>query len=203
MKKTLHLLKTSLIATVIFAVLLCVVYPLVVFCIGQVLFHGKANGSLVRDKNGVIIGSKLIGQNFQSDIYFHPRPSSAGKDGYDASNSSASNLGPTSQKLIDSIKSNIDDYRNTNGLSEFASIPVDAVTGSASGLDPDISLSNALMQMPRVAKAPNLSEDEMKEIIDQHTKRSFLGLLGPARVNVLMINMALDEISPKQSLTSP
>jgi K+-transporting ATPase ATPase C chain len=137
-------------------------------------------------------GSKLLGQNFTAEKYFHPRPSAAG-NGYDAANSSGSNLGPTSQKLNDAIKERVEAYRKENGLKETDMVPADAVTASGSGLDPHISLRNAELQTARVAKARNLSEDKVRALIQQNTDGADLGILGDAGVNVLKLNIALDE----------
>ena len=134
MKEFLAQLRGAIFSTLILAVVCCGLYPLIVFGIGQALFAGKANGSLIVDAKGTVIGSKLIGQNFSADKYFHPRPSAAG-NGYDSLNSGGSNLGPTSQKLSDSIKQNVADYRTQNGLATNAPVPADSVTASASGLD--------------------------------------------------------------------
>ena len=138
-------------STIVLAVVCCGIYPLVVFGIGQAAFHDKANGSLILDKDGTARGSKLLGQGFTAEKYFHPRPSAAG-NGYDAANSGGSNLGPTSQKLNDAIKDRIATYRTENGLKDSDAAPADAVTASGSGLDPHISLRNAEMQIPRVAR---------------------------------------------------
>src|ERR1041385_4640224 len=151
-------IRGALISTIVLAVVCCGLYPLVVFGISQVAFHDKANGSLIVDKDGTVRGSELLGQGFTADKYFHPRPPAAG-NGYDAANSSGSNLGPTSQKLNDAIKERIQAYRNENGLKETDSVPADAVTASGSGLDPHISLRNAELQIARVAKARNMSTD--------------------------------------------
>ena len=199
MKKTLNLLKTSALTTLIFAVLLCLVYPLLVFAVGQIFFHHKADGSLAMQKAPeTIIGSTLIGQNFQKEIYFHPRPSSAGKTGYDASNSSASNLGPTSEKLITTLKTRASSYRSINSIPQETPLPADAVTSSGSGLDPHISVDNALLQIPRVAKARNLSEATLHNILKKYTERPTFGFLGEPRVNVLLLNLALDEHSSER-----
>jgi K+-transporting ATPase ATPase C chain len=194
MKKTFNLLKISALATLTFTFILCVVYPLLVFAVGQILFPHQANGSLVTRKiDYTIIGSELIGENFQAAGYFHPRPSAAGKTGYDASSSSGSNLGPTSQKLITAIQTYAATYRNTNSVPEETLLPVDAVTSSGSGLDPHISVENALLQIPRVAKARNISEALLKNLVKKHTEKPTFGFLGEARVNVLLLNVALDE----------
>jgi K+-transporting ATPase ATPase C chain len=165
----------------------------VVYGIGQVLFRDKANGSLIVDSSGTVRGSRLLGQQFAADKYFHARPSAAG-NGYDATSSGGSNLGPTSQKLRDSIAQNISDYRSQNGLATNATVPADAVTASASGLDPHISLQNAELQIPRVAKARNLSEDKVRTLMQQNIDRPDLGFIGDPGVNVLMLNLALDNL---------
>src|SRR5664279_1650507 len=182
-------------ATLALAVVCCGLYPLIVFGIGQLLFPDKANGSLIDDAGGVVRGSRLIGQPFTADKYFHPRPSSAG-NGYDPTSSGGSNLGPTSQKLRDAIAQNITDYRTQNGMTTNAAVPADAVTGSASGLDPHISLENARLQAERVAKARGLSFNKVREFIQQNTDPADLGILGDAGVNVLRLNLALDGAAP-------
>jgi K+-transporting ATPase ATPase C chain len=191
MKELFSEIRSAVLGTLVIAVICCGLYPLIVFGISQALFHDKANGSLIVDKDGAVRGSKLLGQSFTADKYFHPRPSAAG-NGYDAANSSGSNLGPTSQKLNDAIKDRIDAYRKENGLSADQSVPADAVTASGSGLDPDISVRNAELQIPRVAKARNLSEDKLRELIQQNTDNRNLGILGDPGVNVLQLNLALD-----------
>ena len=143
----------------VLAVVCCGLYPLVVFGISQAVFHDKANGSLIVDADGTVRGSKLLGQEFADEKYFHPRPSAAG-NGYDAASSGGSNLGPTSQKLNDAIKDRIAAYRKENGLNETEPVPADAVTASGSGLDPHISLRNAELQIPRVAKARGVERRE-------------------------------------------
>jgi K+-transporting ATPase ATPase C chain len=178
-------------ATLALAVVCCGLYPLLVFGIGQVLFPAKANGSLIVDAGGVVRGSRLIGQPFAADKYFHPRPSSAG-NGYDPTSSGGSNLGPTSQKLRDAIAQNITDYRTQNGLATNAPVPADAVTGSGSGLDPHISSENARLQADRVAKARSLTPEHVRELILQNTDPVSLGILGDPGVNVLRLNLALD-----------
>ena len=178
-------------ATLALAVVCCGLYPLIVFGIGQLLFPDKANGSLIVDAGGVVRGSRLIGQPFAADKYFHPRPSSAG-NGYDPTSSGGSNLGPTSQKLRDAIAQNITDYRTQNGLATNAPVPADAVTGSGSGLDPHISSENARLQADRVAKARGLTPEHVRELILQNTDPVSLGILGDPGVNVLRLNLALD-----------
>jgi K+-transporting ATPase ATPase C chain len=186
-------LRISLIATLCLAVLLCGIYPVVVWGIAQGLFHSQANGSLVL-VNGQVVGSSLVAQRFTGPGYFHPRPSAAG-DGYDAANSGGSNLGPTSQKLIDVVKERIAAYRAENNLAPGVLIPVDAVTASASGLDPHISVKNALLQAGRVAVARGISEGELRKMIASRTEGRDLGIFGEPRVNVLMLNL---DMSGKQ-----
>jgi K+-transporting ATPase ATPase C chain len=161
----------------------------VVFGISQALLHDKANGSLIAEGSSVVKGSRLIGQQFTGEKYFHPRPSAAG-NGYDASSSGGSNLGPTSRKLNDAIKQRIEAYRKENGWNE--PVPADAVTASASGLDPHISVENARMQAARVAKARGLNVEKVQALIPQNTDGPDLGFLGDPGVNVLTLNLALD-----------
>jgi potassium-transporting ATPase KdpC subunit len=194
MKEFFSQLRGAIMSTVILAVVCCGIYPLVVDGLGQALFADKANGSLIVDSKGVIHGSKLIGQNFTGAKYFHPRPSAAGNNGYDPTSSSGSNLGPTSQKLRDSIAQNVADYRSQNGLTTNAPVPADAVTASASGLDPHISPQNAEMQAPRVAKERGMKVEEVRALIGQYTDSPDLGFLGDAGVNVLRLNLALDGV---------
>ena len=191
MKSLLHELRSALLATVALAVVCCGLYPLLVFGIAQLCFPAKANGSLMVDAHGTVLGSRLIGQPFTADKYFHPRPSSAG-NGYDPTSSGGSNLGPTSQKLRDAIAQNITDYRTQNGLATNAPVPADAVTGSGSGLDPHISSENARLQADRVAKARGLALEQVRDLIQQYTDSASLGLLGDPGVNVLRLNLALD-----------
>jgi len=193
MKQFFAELRAALLVTIALAVVCCGLYPLVVFGLGRVLFHDRANGSLIVDANGTIRGSRLLGQPFTADKYFHPRPSAAGS-GYDAANSSGSNLGPTSQKLRDQIAQNVADYRSQNGLGTNAPVPADAVTASASGLDPHISPENAELQVARVAKARGLNPDAVRQLVRQHTDGPDLGFLGDPGVNVLTLNLALDQL---------
>jgi potassium-transporting ATPase KdpC subunit len=190
-------IRGAVFATLVLAFICCGVYPLVVFGISQTFFRDKANGSLIVDANGMVHGSKLLAQGFTADKYFHPRPSAAG-NGYDAANSSGSNLGPTSQKLNDAIKDRVAAYRKENGLSETEPVPADAVTASGSGLDPQISLRNAELQTPRVAKARGLSEEKVRELVQQNTDGRDLGVLGEPGVNVLELNLALDSPGAQQ-----
>jgi potassium-transporting ATPase KdpC subunit len=193
MKAMLSELRRAIFATLAFVVVCCGLYPLLVFGIGQALYPAKANGSLIVDAGGVVRGSRLIGQPFTADRYFHPRPSSAG-NGYDPTSSCGSNLGPTSQKLRDAIAQNLADYRTQNGLATNAPVPADAVSASGSGLDPHISSENARLQAERVAKARGLSEEKVRGLIRQHTEGPDLGILGDPGVNVLTLNLALDNL---------
>lgn len=186
-------IRSAVMATIVLAIVCCGLYPLMVFGIAQVAFPHKANGSLIVAKDGTVRGSELLGQSFSDAKYFHPRPSAAG-NGYDAANSSGSNLGPTSQKLNDAIKDRIAAYRAENGLKETDPVPADAVTASGSGLDPHISLRNAELQAPRVAKARNLSADKVRELIKQNTDAADFGILGEPGVNVLKLNLSLDQL---------
>jgi len=194
MKELFSEIRGALFATLVLAIVCCGLYPLVVFGISQALFRDKANGSLILDTDGTVRGSKLLAQGFTADKYFHPRPSAAGT-GYDAASSGGSNLGPTSQKLNDLIKDRVNAYRKENGLNADESVPADAVTASGSGLDPHISLRNAELQTPRVAKARTVSEEKLRELIKQNTDARDLGLLGDPGVNVLSLNRALDSFA--------
>jgi potassium-transporting ATPase KdpC subunit len=180
----------SILAIVVFTVVTGLAYPLVVTGISQVAFRDKANGSLVK-LDGVVVGSKLLGQSFTEAKYFHPRPSAAGQ-GYDGLASQASNLGPTNPDFLATVQLRIDAYRTENGLTADQPVPVDAVTASASGLDPEISIANADLQAARVAQARNLSVDDVRRLIDAHTDKRQWGFLGEAGVNVLELNLALD-----------
>jgi K+-transporting ATPase ATPase C chain len=197
MKNILRDTLTSIIATIIFAIILCGIYPVLIWGIGELVFPWQTNGSLLTDKNGQVIGSRLIGQNFTEPQYFHPRPSAAGS-GYDPTSSGGTNLGPTSQKLATMIQQNIAEYRKENNLSATSTVPADAVTASASGLDPDISLDNAMIQAPRVAKARHLSLATVQGIIQQNIDPRGLGFLGEEGVNVLTLNIALDNLQAAQ-----
>ena len=192
MKEFFSHIRGAVVSTFVLAVVCCGLYPLIVFGISQTFFRDKANGSLIVDTDGTVRGSKLLGQGFANAKYFHPRPSAAG-NGYDAASSGGSNLGPTSQKLNDAIKERIAAYRVENGLSDSQSVPADAVTASGSGLDPHISLQNAELQLPRVAKARGVSEDKLLEVVRQHTDGRDFGILGESGVNVLQLNRALDQ----------
>jgi K+-transporting ATPase ATPase C chain len=195
MKTFLIELKTSLFLTLVFAVLLCGAYPFAVWAGAQVLFPRQANGSLVTDKDGTVRGSLLLAQNFASDKYFQPRPSSAGT-GYDATNSSGTNFGPTSQKLNDSVKAAVTAYRTANGLPADAVVPADAVTSSGSGLDPHISPANAVLQAARVAKARGVTLAKIQALVADYARDRDLGFFGEPAVNVLLLNRALDQLFP-------
>lgn len=182
----------AIVSTLLFAVVLCGLYPVVICVLSQLLFPHQANGSLIESGDRRIVGSEWLGQNFAAAKYFHPRPSAAGANGYDASSSSGSNLGPTSQKLMDAVKARVATYRTENGLAADALVPGDAVTSSGSGLDPHISVKNALLQAQRVATARGLSVDAVKSAIAKFTAAPSLGILGEPGVNVLKLNLALD-----------
>jgi potassium-transporting ATPase KdpC subunit len=196
MKNLFSEIRPAIVSTLVFGVVCCGFYPLAVTGISKLAFVKQADGSLILDKKGNVIGSELLGQNFTGENYFHPRPSAAGANGYDASSSSGSNLGPTSQKLADQIKERIFAYRTTNGLAEDAAIPADAVTASASGLDPHISPANAALQINRVAKARGLAAEKVKGLIGANTDRASFGFLGDDGVNVLKLNLALNTLTP-------
>lgn len=193
MKSFLSEIRGAVLATLMLGLVCCGLYPLVVLGIGQALFHDKANGSLIVESNGTVRGSRLLGQQFSAGKYFHPRPSAAG-NGYDSLSSGGSNLGPTSQKLRDQIAQNLADYRTQNGLASNAPVPADAVTASASGLDPHISPQNAELQAPRVAQARGLDLAQVRGLIAQHTTPPDFGVLGDPGVNVLELNLALDAL---------
>ena len=212
MNNLLSELRTSLLLTLLLVVLLCGAYPLAVWAGAQVLFPAKANGSLLADPDGSVRGSALLAQNFSSDKYFQPRPSAAGT-GFDATNSGGTNLGPTSAKLangshakdasgkdindpgnFDGIKDLVAAYRASNGLTDNVPVPADAVTRSGSGLDPHISLANAQLQAPRVARARGLALAQIQPLIAQSTAGPDLGILGEPGVNVLLLNLALNQI---------
>lgn len=193
MKAILTEMRSALMATLVLAVVCCGIYPLLVYGFAQLAFPRRANGSLIITDDGTVRGSELLGQRFTGVKYFHPRPSAAG-DGYDAANSGGSNLGPTSQKLERLIQGRIAAYRAGNGLSDQAEIPADAVTASGSGLDPHISPHNAERQLARVARARNLGEGRVRELVARHTDSPGFGFLGEPGVNVLKLNLALDSI---------
>ena len=191
---------TGLKITIALLVLTCGVYPAAVWAVGQVAFRHQADGSLVKT-NGTVVGSALIGQSFSDrdgnpiPRYFQPRPSAAG-NGYDPTASGGSQLGPSNPKLWDAVKARVADYRKLNGLADNASVPVDAVTASGSGLDPDISIANAVLQAPRVARVRGLPVEVVTNLVHAHTDGRPWGVLGEKTVNVLDLNLALDKLSP-------
>ena len=181
----------AILMTVVTTVILGVLYPLVVTGLAQALFPDKANGQLV-ERDGHVVGSRIIGQGFTGAAYFHPRPSAAGT-GYDAANSAGSNLGPTNKKLVDAVAANVEAARKDN---PSAPVPVDLVTTSASGVDPHITPANAEFQLPRIARARDMSDADVRRLIAEHTEGRTFGLLGEPRVNVLELNLALDVAKP-------
>lgn len=183
--------RASLLMTFLFAAFAGVAFPLLTWSVAQIMFPFQANGSLMKNAHGTIIGSSLIGQTFSRPEYFHPRPSSAGS-GYDGANSSGSNLGPTNEILLRQFRESADRYRSENRLAKDAPLPADAVTRSASGLDPDISLQNALLQARRIAQARNIEVEQVTAQIARLVQGRFLGIWGEPRINVLEINLALD-----------
>jgi K+-transporting ATPase ATPase C chain len=188
-------LRTACAATLVLVILVCGCYPLLIFGVSQLAFPRQANGSLIRTVQGRLAGSALIGQPFDDPRYFHPRPSAAGH-GYDAANSGGSNLGPLSQQLRDQMVERIARYRAENDLPAAVLIPADAVTASASGLDPHISPANAELQAGRVAAARGLDLRHVQQLIRRHTDCRQFGLLGENGVNVLSLNLALDGMAP-------
>jgi K+-transporting ATPase ATPase C chain len=206
-------LTISVRVTIIMLIVVSGVYPMVVWAIAQTAFSKQANGDLVRDSSGTVIGSELLAQGFAKPQYFQPRPSAAGS-GYDPTASGGTNLGPTSDKLIngvhkpnakngtpdpsdyEGVKDLANDYRKTNGLPANIPVPVDAVTRSASGLDPDISQENARLQSARVAQARGIPVAQVAAMVDKYTRGRDLGFIGEPRVNVLLLNLALDKSYP-------
>lgn len=181
----------ALVMLLVLTVVCGVVYPLLVTGVAQVAFHDKADGSLIK-KGDTVIGSSLLGQGFAAPKYFHPRPSAAGA-GYDAAASGASNMGPTNPDYLKTVAERVTAYRSENGLSPQVDVPADAVQASSSGLDPDISIANARLQAPRVAKERNMAVKDVMSLIDEHTDQRPLGVLGDPGVNVLALNLALDQ----------
>lgn len=191
MKTLFSTLASAIALTLFLALVLCAAYPVAVWGIAQGAFPEKANGSLLRDKDGAVRGSTLLAQPFADARYFHPRPSAAGA-GYDAASSGGTNLGPTSAKLASDIKAFVAAYRTENGLKDADPVPADAVTRSGSGLDPHISLRNARLQAARIAKARGLPEEAVLAIVRKLAERPDLGFFGEERLNVLLANLELD-----------
>ena len=194
MKSFIVEMRTSIVATLILAAILCGLYPLAVWGIAQAIFPDEANGSLVH-RGRSVVGSALIGQAFKGPEFFHPRPSAAGS-GYDAASSGGSNLGPISKKLLDAVGERVKAYRSENGLPDGALVPADAVTASGSGLDPHIGVENAMLQAPRVARARGLDPAAVVEVVRRRIEGPDLGFLGDPRVNVLLLNRDLERKSP-------
>ena len=207
-------LRAAIVSVLVITILTGLIFPFAITTVAAVVFPRQANGSLI-EQNGKVVGSALIGQTFAAPGYFHPRPSNAGS-GYDAANSGGTNLGPTSDKLINGIHKKTDDgkddpgnfdgikdladaYRKENNLPATQDLPSDVATRSASGLDPEISPANATLQIGRVAKQRGLSEDQVKKLVDENTAGRQLGVLGEARVNVLKLNLAVDQAAPGKS----
>lgn len=186
-------LRPALVMTVLFALLLGIAYPLALTGIGQVVFPSQANGSLIRE-NGKVIGSRVVGQAFTGEGYFQTRPSAAGSNGYDGLASSGSNLGPTSQALVDRVKGDIG-KRQAEGIT--GPLPADLVTASGSGLDPDLSPEAALVQVARIAKARGLPEADLRALVERSVEGPALGIFGERRVNVLELNRQLDRLGGK------
>jgi potassium-transporting ATPase KdpC subunit len=188
-------LVVAVVMTIVTTVLLGLVYPLVVTGLAQAMFRDKANGQL-RERDGRVVGSEIIGQGFAGASYFHSRASAAG-NGYDATSSGGTNFGPTNKKLIDAVTAAVDAAKKDN---PGATVPIDMVTTSASGFDPHISPDNAMFQVPRVAKARGIGEADVRELVNGHVEGRQLGFLGEPRVNVLLLNLALDDRWPPHAL---
>jgi potassium-transporting ATPase KdpC subunit len=190
-------LRTAIVSVVSLTLLTGCIFPLVLFVFGRWFYPGQAAGSLVT-RNGVVIGSRLIGQDFTRPEYFHSRPSAAGT-GYDGTSSGGTNLGPSNRKLVESVRQLAEVYRKSNGLPPDATLPIDAVTSSGSGLDPHISPANAELQIARVARARGLEEDVVRRLVASHTEGPQLGFMGSPRVSVLDLNLVLDQLGNQEA----
>ncbi len=188
-------LRMAIVSAISLTLLTGCVFPLVLFALGRLLYPSEAAGSLVT-RNGVVIGSRLIGQDFTRSEYFHSRPSAAGA-GYDGTSSGGTNLSSSNPKLIEDVRKLAENYRRSNGLSLDAIMPIDAVTRSGSGLDPHISPANAKVQIARVARARGLNEEAVRRLVESHTQGPQLGFMGDARVSVFELNLVLDQVSPR------
>lgn len=186
--------RPAILGVILLTLLTGCIFPLGLFGVGRLLFHDKADGSLLT-RDGVVVGSRLIGQDFSRPEYFHSRPSAAGA-GYDGVSSGGTNFGPSNPKLIEDIRQLAEEYRRNNGLPPDAIVPVDAVTRSGSGLDPHISSANAALQIARVAHGRAVGEDVVRRLLREHTRGRQLGFLGNPRVSVLDLNLALDQAAP-------
>jgi K+-transporting ATPase ATPase C chain len=193
-------LMTAIKMTIVLTILLGIIYPLAITGAANILFPHQAQGSLVT-RDGTVVGSELIGQTFAAPGYFHSRPSAAGDKGYDASNSSASNLGPTNKTLISTVQQRLKDVMEANPGTDARQVPIDLITTSGSGLDPEISPAAAELQVPRIAKARGIGEDDVRLLVRQNTRARYVGVLGEPGVNVLALNLALDKLSPPKAQT--
>ena len=192
---------TAIRMTLVLTVLTGIVYPIAMVLICNTILPWQAQGSFVTHDGGVV-GSAIIGQNFSKAGYFHPRPSAAGDKGYDATSSGGSNLGPTNKVLIDTVRSRLKELLESNPGTSANQVPIDLVTASGSGLDPDISPAAAEYQIPRIAKARGLTEDAVRTVVAAHTSGRWAGVLGEPRVNVLETNLALDSLSAPQTASA-
>jgi len=195
-------LRPLLLSVPVLTLLTGVAFPILLAALARPLFPYQADGSLVA-RADLVVGSDLIGQNFSGPGYFHSRPSAAGEEGYDATASGGTNLGPANPKLRDDVRKRAEAYRRSNGLSPDAAVPIDAVTHSGSGLDPHISPANAAFQVPRVARERRLDEEAVRRLVEEHTQGRQFGFLGDPRVQVLALNLALDRKASRTPVSSP